>query len=420
MRIMEKQYRATGLAAIALSGLMAGNVFSDGYRNPPPTAEGIAKSGVNSVFVDDASAISYNPANLSLQTNASLVAGVTMARTETSYLNPLAAAPFESDGDWNYLPNLYYAQPVGDNGWTVGLGVNTPYGQGVSWNAADFAPFVGTLPFQSPMIPYDAAIMMINFNPTVAYRINDSVSVGAGLDLVYSRLELKAMMDSAVLSLPPGALLYSDGDGDGWGFGANVGLTWNPVENQLFALTYRSQFKVDYEGDFTVHDVFGPGGDITGNLDASVQLPNIVTFGYGVQLSETVQLETMVEWLQWSLNDTQPLTAGGIPADQVNNWDDTFTFGIGGSWDAAEWLVVRGGYAFIPSPVPDETITPLLPDADRHAISFGLGFVLDSHRLDLAYTYSLYSDRAAPITGASPGTYDIDSDLIGLTYSLSF
>jgi hypothetical protein len=49
-----------------------------------------------------------------------------------------------------------------------------------------------------------------------------------------------------------------------------------------------------------------------------------------------------------------------------------------------------------------------------------LGFALGGHMFDLAYTYSIHSDRAAPVTGASPGTYEIDSNLVGLTYSLSF
>ena len=58
------------LVTILIWGALAHGVYADAYRNPAPTAEGIAKSGANMVFVDDASAISYNPANLAFQTNA--------------------------------------------------------------------------------------------------------------------------------------------------------------------------------------------------------------------------------------------------------------------------------------------------------------------------------------------------------------
>ena len=62
---MKKQLEKIGYKILILItlGAMAQALYADGYRNPPPTAEGIAKSGANSVFVDDASAISYNPAN---------------------------------------------------------------------------------------------------------------------------------------------------------------------------------------------------------------------------------------------------------------------------------------------------------------------------------------------------------------------
>ncbi|MDZ8118049.1 OmpP1/FadL family transporter [Pontiella agarivorans] len=394
-----------------VSGICAGlfvlsrAVMADGYRNPPPTAEGIAKSGVNSVWVDDASAISYNPANLAFQTNQSFVLSTTFARTENTYQNPLAPNAFESDGEWNYLPNIYYALPLGDR-CSVGLGINTPYGQGLSWDKDDFAPFV-TAP--GVFVPYEAQMMMINFNPTVAAKLTDTLALGAGLNVAYSQLTLKALQGT------PGPTVEVEGEGDGWGVGANLGLTWNPVEGQRLTLTYRNQMQIDYEGDFKVD---GAGA---GTFETEIKLPNIIGVGYGFALNDKVQIEALVEWLQWSLNDSQKLVAGAPAPDLENNWDDTFTFGIGGSWQALDSLVVRAGYAFIPSPIPDETITPLLPDADRHAVSFGLGYTRGAHTIDLAYTVSIYEDRSAPVSNLSgAGIYDIDSNLIGLTYSIAF
>jgi long-chain fatty acid transport protein len=317
----------------------------------------------------------------------------------------LAGVPFESDGDWNYLPNLYYAQPVGQNGLSVGLGITTPYGQGISWNQSDFAPFA--LPTNT--VPYDASIMMIDIKPTVAFRITDAVRLGVGLDIYYSVLELKAMQG---FFAPPPAVV--EGEGDGWGIGVNAGITWLTTEGQRLALTYRSGFEIDYSGDFKI------SGANAGDFETAIKYPNSVGVGYGVALSDRVEIEALIEWLQWSVNESQTINAGVLGTISAqNNWDDTFTFGFGGSWIAADWLVVRAGYAFIPSPIPDETITPLLPDADRHAISGGLGFVWGGHMLDVAYTYSIYSDRAS-VSGASPGIYEIDSNLIGLTYSYSF
>ena len=87
---MKNKHKRIGIDKIitAISICLVGSSFADGYRNPPPTAEGIAKSGANMVFVDDASAIFYNPANLAGATNSSFVFSVTMAQTDNNYRLP--------------------------------------------------------------------------------------------------------------------------------------------------------------------------------------------------------------------------------------------------------------------------------------------------------------------------------------------
>lgn len=403
---MKRQSRLllSGTALLGMTFGMAATSLADGYRNPPPTAEGIGKSGVNSVFVDDASAISYNPANLAFQPGGSVVVAATFARTENTYMPPVPGASFDSDGEWNVLPNIYYSQALGDSGIALGLGINTPYGQGISWNSSEFANLVIASP-----VPYEASIMLVNINPTVAIKLGEAFSVGLGADIFYSELELKALFPAGP-PIPPVPSVGATGDGDGWGFGGNLGLSWDVAENQRLALTYRSRVDIDYEGDFS------PGGD----FKAPVQYPNIVGLGYGIELTDDIRIEALVEWLEWSVNDTQTLIVGGAPQVQQNSWDDTFTIGVGGDWQLDDSWVVRAGYAFIQTPVPDETVTPLLPDSDRHAFSLGVGYTVGGHTIDAAYTFSIYDDKSSPLTGVAPGSYEIDSDLVGLTYSFGF
>jgi len=194
------------------------------------------------------------------------------------------------------------------------------------------------------------------------------------------------------------------------GFGSNFGVTWLPAENQRVTFTYRSQVQITYEGDFSIE-----GAD-AGDFETTIKFPNSIGLGYGIQLTDAIQVEALLEWLEWSVNDTQTLIAGPLPPSPVvNDWDDTVTIGIGGSWAASDALVIRAGYAFLPTPIPAGTMTPLLPDTDRHALSLGLGYTVGQHTVDLAYTYSIYDDRDTPL-----GSYEVDSDLIGMTYSMSF
>lgn len=405
---MEAKHMRNGIISYVLGLAVVNAAYADGYRNPPPTAEGIGKSGANSVFVDDASAISYNPANLATQTNGSVVVAATLAKTENTYNNPLnPAGSVDSNDEWILLPNLYVAVPLGDNGMTVGLGITTPYGQGIDWTPTDvYNPF-------APASIYQAEIALININPTIAFKVTDDIAIGIGADIYYSELEFNALTSTSVFPVAGPPTGRATAEGDGFGYGGNIGISWQVTDAQRAVLTYRSEVKLDYEGDVSASGT----PLVSSSFDLEVTFPNIVLVGYGVELTDDIRVEANVEWLEWSSTQSQVANLGANGSLTIpQNWDDTFTVNIGCDWQLDENWVVRAGYAFIESPIPDSTITPLLPDADRHALSLGFGYSTGGHTIDMAYTFSIYEDRGM----TASGTYDIDSDLLGLTYSYSF
>ena len=408
-------------------GAMAHGVYADGYRNPPPTAEGIGKSGANMVFVDDASAISYNPANLAFQDKASIVVDITLARAENTFdsSSPSAGADKAvSDDPWQALPNLFFSMPIGDSGFTAGLGISTPFGQSIKYNKADLFDPSYFLP--TPATPgqpiYEAEIGLVNFNPTIAFSVGDNIAIGVGADIYYSTLSFKQQYPFSLIGPPD---QEAEADADGYGFGGNAAITWKMTDRQNLALSYRSEVKVEYEGDLkaTPSAVAVPPQLVNSSFSMDIKYPTIIGAGYGVSLTDTIRVEANLEWLEWSVNDTQVADLGAngtMSAPQ--DWDNTFTAGVGGDWRFADGWVARAGYAFIESPIPDETIAPILPDADRHVLSLGLGYTVKGHTLDLAYAFSIYEDRNNTGNPTAPyqGSYDIDSNLVGLTYSYSF
>ena len=93
--------------------------------------------------------------------------------------------------------------------------------------------------------------------------------------------------------------------------------------------------------------------------------------------------------------------------------------GIAGFWDYNEDLTLRCSYRFMESPIPDSTLSPVLPDGDRHIVAVGLGWKVDNHAIDLSYAYNMIDDRDIVSAGA-PLKYEIDSQLAGISYSYSF
>lgn len=154
-----------------------------------------------------------------------------------------------------------------------------------------------------------------------------------------------------------------------------------------------------------------------------INYPATIGVGYGIVLADSIRVEANLEWAGWSANKTLTADLGSNGSLAIpQNWDDTFVFNIGGDWQLSEDWIIRAGYAFIESPIPDGTMAPVLPDADRHALSLGFGYTTGAHTFDIAYTFSIFEDRkVSPAENpAYPGTYDIDSDLVGLTYSYHF
>src|SRR5690606_36679554 len=94
--------------------------------------------------------------------------------------------------------------------------------------------------------PFYTEMVTTNANPSVAYRINDRLSVGAGLNVYWSELTFKQLFPGMMLGLAQDPTFKAQGDGVG--IGANAGITFNVTERQPLAFTYRSPFKVEYEG----------------------------------------------------------------------------------------------------------------------------------------------------------------------------
>ena len=74
------------------------------------------------------------------------------------------------------------------------------------------------------------------------------------------------------------------------------------------------------------------------------------------------------------------------------------------------------GYIYDESPQPDETVSPLLPDADRNDYVVGYGFVGNRLRFDFALMYVDF-DKRTTTTNVNNfnGTYETDAWLLGLS-----
>jgi long-chain fatty acid transport protein len=404
------------MAALVLG--TTASVWANGFRNPPESASALGRSGGKVAQIDDASAVAINPANIVDLSKPEFVASLTLIHSETEFDSALGGSS-ETEDPVKYLPNVFATMPMGEGRYTLGVGITTPFGQSTTWES--------DTPFKYSIADV-ANLRVVNVNPTVATKINEKLSIGAGVDLFWSDLEFRQLMPwSAIVGAP-----VPDGHahitGDGYGFGGNAGLTYVVAKGHRVALTYRSPVKVEYEGDFEVNNVPAPGVLAPkSDFESDIEFPSIVALGYGVEMSPDLCVEADVEWIQFSTFDALPLdlgannAAGIFPPEIPQAWDDTWTFGLGADWRAAKNLILRAGWVYLESPIPEETLSPSLPDADRHVFSVGAGYARNGHAVDIGYALSMY-DRGVDknLVPSVLGDYDTTTHLLAVSYGRSF
>ncbi len=404
-------------------------LFAEGFRNPPPGTFNLGRSGGRIAQVDDSSAVVQNPANLVYLPDAEVQFSPTLVFFEVEYKS-LFGQKAETKEPLKVLPNLFASVPLKDGRYAVGLGITVPYGISSEWKREGAFQDPTSLRYQAPFF---ADLKTINVSPTLAAKIGEKVSVGVGFDVMWSELTIKQQYP---WFLPPlGSFVEPDGlarlKGDGFGYGGNLGITWNVTERQRLALTYRSQMDVDYDGTLEINNVTPVaqflGATSESDFSTKVAYPNIVAVGYGIELTDTIRLGTDVEWIQFSRFKSLDIDARNnnflLPSRKIQqDWENTFTAGIGGDWRFAPNWIFRFGYQYDKTPVPSQTISPTIPDANQNVITLGLGYSYKAHSFEVAYGLDFYDKRESRDNQNSilNGNYDFNVHLFSLAYRFRF
>lgn len=322
------------------------------------------------------------------------------------------------------LPSTYSSMQINDK-LVVGLGVNTPFGLVTEPEDRTYAgQYHGRT---AKLTTYDA-------NPNVAYRVSPKVIVGAGVQLVYADLTLKTNPSFAPPNAPNSAL-----NGDDRGVGFTLGALFKPTPATQIGIGFRSKVELDIEGTAKVAGTFVPVVTQFGtvvlpfqvvDLEAELELPEIVTFSFRHAVRPNVRVLGTVEWTNWDRLDIVPVNAtsqGGLPVAPILpgqtvttldfQWEDGWFFSLGGEVDVNKKLTLRGGVAYELSPVDDPTQrTPVVPDNDRLWLSIGATYKWRPNiTLDFAYSHLFFDDdpidRDAPVS-ASAGLGVTNVDLI--------
>lgn len=395
--------------------------FGAGFQNPPDGAAALASVQYRTTEATDPSILALNPANLVDLTKPTVTPTVTLGYQRKEYASVLGNE--KSERPWRMLPAVFGSFPLRED-IVIGVGINTPYSQGTRWPEGGL--FKGVAPYRSE-------VRTIDLSPAIAVRFGN-IQAGAGIDLIWSDLVFKQDIPwlPGEIGTPYSRLSM---EGDGYGFGAHAGVTWLVSKTQRLAVAVRTPIDISYDGDFSMKNLppvaFAPGFTPQSSFETEIHFPTIVSFGYSIRPVETLSFGVGAEWVEHSRNKELPLDIGNNnpllsqvlgSTSLAQNWKDRWTFAIGAEWFYSDRVSLRCGWTYIPTPIPDETISPSTVEGDQHLVMIGTGYARGGHRLDLAYAYGIMEKRtlAHRSMPAVEDMWEFDSQLLTVSYSFSF
>ncbi|MCY7327529.1 MAG: outer membrane protein transport protein, partial [Saprospiraceae bacterium] len=312
----------------------------------PDTAQALGIVGGRLANLRDASVVRVNPANMLELERTELLIGSAAWNGDISF-DSSSGASVRVDNPWVFPASLYLVVPITPGRLAVGIGISTPFGLATSY-PKDMDPRLRY------SIPYESRLLAVNITPAIAFRVTDTITFAAGLDIIYSELHIKQIYpwQAAV----PGAAAGEIGlHGKAWGLGAYMGLNWKLAEGHRLSLVGRLPVTLNYRGEYRASGMpaaLKAGGFTdTSSFKSDMTYPGSIAVGYGVDLTDRLTLGFDFQWTANSSHDDLPLNVGNnqalLGSSGINfGWKNSIDLGTGISYKMTENWTLRGGYLF--------------------------------------------------------------------------
>lgn len=436
---MEKTWGRWTMRAIPAFLLVGfgGVAQAAGFQLWEQNASGIGNAYAGSAAVaENASTIFFNPAGMTQLQDHEISFGVAAVRPSFEFSNQGSVSGVLTGnggdaGDWAGIPNAYISWALNKDVY-LGLGLGAPFGLVTEYDN----PWVGA----AQAVKFQ--IKTYNVNPSIAWRVNDKVSLGAGvswqkMDVEYSRLV--AIGPGAVPGLGPvirplsSSTAKLEADDTAWGW--NVGALFNVSPTTKVGVSYRSKIKYTLDGTLSVS---GPDALLnaasSSSARADVELPDMVILSAAQKLGDRWEMLGDLSWTGWSsipkvdiVRSSGPLS-GTTAQSLATDFRDTWRVAFGGTYLYSDAWKLKFGIAFDQSPVKsDSSRLVSLPDNNRLWLSLGAQWHVSANsRIDFGGSYIYVKDthidnnQLAAGRGQVTGDYNSDVWLLGAQYSTSF
>ncbi len=356
-------------SALACAAVQAGGLY---LYEDTTTNVALASAG-SAARADDASVLSANPAGLAHVSGQSFSGSLVGLYGDAT----LDTATGDAGNVLGFTPmgSMYYSQQLNDQ-WTWGLGLYGTYGNGVGF---DDLPVVG----YSINVP-NALTQAMTFQPSVAYRVNEQLSLGLGLGIQYGMFAVEA--DNSVIEKSV------DIDDQDVAINAHIGLLYEFSPQTRLGVAYSSEAELEFEND------------VIGSV-----MPQQLTVSAYHELNQQWAVMGNVNWNDWSSYNS----LAGV------DLQDTYQLAVGAQYQVNEKMTWNMGVAFDTSMYESQSQGDFtVPTGDSYRFGTGLDYQLDaSQTVSVAFEAVLIESSQGELFGLPVGYEDPALYFLSFGYS---
>ena len=279
------------------------------------------------------------------------------------------------------LLSAFYVHSLNDR-WKLGANIISLSGAVLDYDNGWTGRYLNT----------EVKLLTLTFYPSIAYRVNNWLSLGGGPQIMYANLEMKAKAP------PPNGIGTVEIDGDDLAFGFGLGALFEVSERTRFGLVYQSEIEPEFDGDVKFS---GPVINADAAVDTEITLARFIHLSGYHELNSKWALLAKVGWENWSAFEDVNISTGQGNKKIPRNWDDTWKFAAGVHYRPTDPWLLQLGFSYDTNPVDSKDRTPDMP-IDRQ-IRYAAG---------AQYNWSERLSTGAQFVYADYGKAKIDNDLL--------
>lgn len=378
---------------LALSlGLLSDHTWAGGILiyEAGQEGNGLANAGA-AALATDPSVLMSNPAGLTelkgtqISANGQLILGdMRFSRDSNNQFNGN-----EGGNALQYLPGAsFFVSHQIDDRSAIGFGMYGNFGLALDYDD-DWA---------GRYFNQEAAIIGVSFQPTLAHKFTDDLSIGIGPRIMYGYYRNETAINNNLLGLrdsSDGQLEYKDTD---VGAGINLGLLYRVSERTRIGLAYTSKIDLEFKDSPSVRKVDNPIINAAlrrldvDSLELDMSVPQTVLLSVAQDLDPQWKLLGSLGWQDWSefgeIGVEVDANAADVSRTANRQYKDTWHASIGTQYQATPRLRWSVGLGYDSSAVEDKDRTVDNPMGDAWRVATGINYQIEDG-LDLHAAYTL-------------------------------